>query len=407
MTDKMVWLWLSLHFGAGSKIYRKLYNHFDSVKDIFECDDADVELIPGLRDSDKNRLLDKSTKSAELIMKWCEKYDVEILTPSDEKYPLPLRVLENFPAVLYCIGELPDFQNKLCITVVGSRDMSALGRDNAFELGYGLTKGGALVISGMAKGIDTAAQKGAMFAGGSTIAVLGCGINYIYPQENEEVYKKILKVGAAITEYPPDTPPTGSNFPVRNRLLAGLSSAVVVVEARRDSGAAITARRGQEQRKKVLAFPGRTNDYHSSGNNQLLIDGAEAVTNAVDVLEKFMDIYNDSIDIMAAKLRPNKNDKASNVRYQFKEGFLYERRKSNRSNTPILAPKPSFEAKEFDTSKLDEETKLVYNSMKPGIPVNVNSFKNLNVDDDKIASILGLLEILGAITENNGFYMKK
>ena len=409
MTDKMIWLWLSLHFGAGKKIYKKLYNHFESVNDIFECDDDDVALIPGIMDAERDKLLDKNTKEAELIYKWCERFDVKILTPSDDEYPQPLRLLEDFPAVLYCIGNLPDFQNKLCISVVGTRNMSITGMNNAYELGYGLTKGGAFVISGMAKGIDTTAQKGAMFAGGSTIAVLGCGINYIYPAENDEVYKKILAVGAAITEYPPNTPPNASNFPVRNRLISGLSSAVVVVEAGTNSGALITARRAQEQDKKIFAYPGDVNDFRSDGSNQLIKDGAQAITSAIDVLEQFMDTYKDTIDLSASKLKPNKKDRSSvsNKRYEFKEDFLYERRKSKRKDGRILEPINKPQRVIFDSSVLNDDEKLVYDFMKPGIPLNVNGFKDLNMDSGTLVSCLGTLELLGVVTVVNGYYTRK
>lgn len=407
MTDKMIWLWLSLHFGAGKKIYKKLYNHFESVNDIFECDDADVALIPGIMDFERDKLLDKSTTEAELIYKWCERFNVKILTPSDEEYPQPLRLLDDFPAVLYCIGTLPDFQNKLCISVVGTRNMSVSGMNNAYELGFGLTKGGALVVSGMAKGIDTVAQKGAMFAGGSTIAVLGCGINYIYPAENDEVYSKILAVGAAITEYPPNTPPNASNFPIRNRLISGLSSAVVVVEAGTNSGALITARRAQEQNRKIFAYPGDVNDFRSDGSNRLIKDGAQAVTSAIDVLEQFMDTYKDSINISASKLKPNKKDTASNERYEFKDGFLFERRKSNRRDNRILEPMSPPKRISFDVSVLNEDEKLVYNYMKPGIPLNINGFKSLNMDRSTLVSSLGTLELLGVVTVVNGYYTRK
>lgn len=406
MTNKMIWLWLSLLFGAGNKIYKKLYDHFGSVQDIYDCDDADVELIPWLKDHERTKILDKGTRAAELVAQWCEKYDVDILTPDDDKYPLPLRALEDFPAALYCIGTLPDFQKKLCISVVGSRDLSANGRDNAYNLGYGLTKGGALVVSGMAKGIDCTAQKGALYAGGSTIAVLGCGINYIYPKENRELYEKILNVGAVLTEYAPNTPPNAPNFPIRNRIISGLSSATVVVEAGMNSGSLITARYARQQNKEVFAYPGKVGDHRSDGNNGLLRNGALAATSATDVLEYFLDVYTESIDISASKKLPDRNGVKNLIPYKFKDGFLYERTKRVEYKEPILPPK---EIKpKVNVSVLSDNEKLIYDSMLPCVPVSANDLAHLGISSVELNSMLTVMELKGVVSSApGGYYLKK
>ena len=184
-----------------------------------KCFDAGQKLSGMINE---RKLLDKNLDHAHEIMDWCDYYGVDIITLSDENYPSPLREIANYPAVLYCRGNLPDFEKELCISVVGTRRLTLEGQRNAYNLGYGLAKGGAIVVSGMAKGIDSVAQKGALYAGGTSVAVLGCGIDIVYPKENAALMEKLSRVGAVITEYPPNTPPLKNNFPVRNRIISGL-----------------------------------------------------------------------------------------------------------------------------------------------------------------------------------------
>ena len=211
--------------------------------------------------------------------------------------------MKKFPAVLYYKGVLPDFENDLCISVVGTRKNTIEGQRNAYNLGYGLAKGGAVVISGMAKGIDSIAQKGALYAGGTSVAVLGCGIDIVDPKENIALMDKLMSVGAVVTEFPPKTPPNGQNFPVRNRLISAMSSATVVVEADLNSGSLITARMALDQGKELFAYPGPVNSNFSKGTNKLLTEGAKVATEAIDVLEQFMDKF-PYIDLSASKQKP-------------------------------------------------------------------------------------------------------
>ena len=407
MLDKEIWLWLSLHFGAGSTIYKKLYSHFGSTQAIYDCVDADVDVIDWLASHHKRKLLDKNLDHAHEIMDWCDYYDVKIVTPSDPDYPSPLRTLEKFPAVLYYRGNLPDFEKELCISVVGTRSLTMEGQRNAYNLGYGLAKGGALVISGMAKGIDSVAQKGALYAGGSSVAVLGCGIDVVYPRENLALMEKLVRVGAVLTEYPPHTPPTGSNFPVRNRLISGLSKATVVVEADMNSGALITARTAKEQGRELFAYPGPVNSHASKGTNHLLTEGARVATAAIDVLEQFMDVY-PQIDLSASKQRPDLsrgNRVAANTELPtgFYSNLNSPRTKHNTETVAHNVNEPS-----FDASVLDEKERLVYDSMVLGKTTSLDSFVNLNIEVSELASIITMLEIKGAIESvPGGFYIKK
>ncbi len=406
MNDRLIWMWLSLHFGAGTRLYQKLYNHFGTVEAIYDSDDADVALMDWLNISNKKKLLDKNLSHAEEVLEWCAENDVEVVTPSDSNYPEPLRLIEDYPAVIYYKGHLPDFKKELFISVVGTRKMSIYGQKNAYELGFGLAKGGATVISGMALGIDCTAQKGALYAGGSSIAVLGSGIDVCYPYKNKALMEKIINVGAVITEYPPHTPPTGSNFPVRNRLISALSPATVVVEADKNSGALITARRALKQGKMLFAFPGPVKNFSTEGTNLLLTEGARVATCAIDVLEQFLDIYGDSINLSASKERPvfEKNVK---VAASFNTDNFYGQ-KPEEVKASNVQPQKEVIKETFDASTLTPEQKAVYDAMEFNRSNSQDKLIDLGFEPSQLASILMMLEIAGAIESiPGGYYIKK
>ncbi len=407
MLDREIWLWLSLHFGAGSTMYHKLYSHFGSVAAIYDCDDADVDSIDWLASHHKRKLLDKNLDHAHEIMDWCDYNDVEIVTPSDSEYPYPLRAIEKFPAALYYVGKLPDFEKELCISVVGTRGMTMDGQRNAYNLGYGLAKGGAIVVSGMAKGIDSVAQKGALYAGGSSVAVLGCGIDIVYPKENAALMHKLSVVGAVVTEYPPKTPPLGTNFPVRNRIISALSAATVVVEADLNSGALITARCAKEQGKMVFAFPGPVDSFASKGTNRLISDGAKMATAAIDVLEQFMDSF-PSIDLSASKQKPDLSNVKKVASNNFSAGRFYSDMKTTYTENTSEKKVNTETKKIFDTSVLNDKELMIYNSIEFGKPVALDSFAGMELEVSELASIITMLEIKGAIeSAPGGFYIKK
>ena len=333
------------------------------------------------------------------MLEWCTDHDVDVITPSDSEYPNPLRLINDFPAVLYCKGKLPDFTKELCISVVGTRKMTMEGQKNAYELGFGLAKGGALVISGMAKGIDCTAQKGALFAGGSSVAVLGSGIDVCYPIENRALMEKIINVGAVITEYPPHTPPHGTNFPTRNRIISALSPATVVVECDLNSGALITANKAIKQGKIVFAYPGSVREHNNAGTNKLLREGAMVATGAIDVLEYFLDKYADIIDISASKQKPiiekfKKVASSTNL-----NGFQEVKRVTEPEEPKIVR---------FDGSSLTGNDKIVFDEMSYDKAYNLDELSTIGLDPNEIASSLMMLQIAGAI-ENvpGGYYIKK
>ena len=227
-----------------------------------------------------------------------------ILTMGDSLYPNRLRTIFDPPILLYGKGALPVFDDEVAVTVVGTRSCTPYGVRAASQLGYELSKQGALLVSGMAKGIDGEALKGALRAGGFTAAVLGGGADVIYPAENRRLYQDIAATGVILSEYPPGTVPKADHFPVRNRLLSALSLATVVVEAPEKSGALITATTALEQGREVFAVPGPFDAPMSRGTNALIREGAGLVCEAWDVLSFYESRYPHKLRPLRAKLPP-------------------------------------------------------------------------------------------------------
>lgn len=211
--------------------------------------------------------------------------EIRKITPNDADYPKNLRNIHKPPKQLYVNGTLLE-TDEIAVALVGSRRASLYGIETSEQLGYELALRGVTVVSGMARGIDTAAHRGALKARGRTIAVMGSGHGHIYPFENKKLYAEIAKSGAVITEFENDIGPLPYNFPQRNRIISGLSLGIVVVEAAKDSGALITADLAAEQGREVFALPGKISSATSSGTNALIKDGARLVSSVDDILEE-------------------------------------------------------------------------------------------------------------------------
>ena len=213
--------------------------------------------------------------------------EIKKIEIGDKKYPELLREIENPPKILYLRGDF--FPNKPCFAIVGTRRCSSYGKQVAFEISQDLAAAGLIIVSGMAPGIDTWVHKGALETKGITIAVLGTGVNEgsIYPQENLKLARKIVKEGGAlISEYAPGTHGSKITFPQRNRIISGLSFGVLVVEAKKRSGALITAHWARKQKRKIFAIPGPVHALNSWGPNYLIKEGAKLVTSAEDILKE-------------------------------------------------------------------------------------------------------------------------
>ena len=250
------WVWFTTLPGLTNRSKLLLLEHFPSPEDIYYAQPEDLPPVEGLSSSQAALLSDKSTDRAEDVLAHCAKGDIFLLTMQDALYPDRLRNIYDPPVLLYGRGRMPLFDEEAAVSVVGTRTCTPYGISAAEELGYQLAKEGAVVVSGLAKGIDGASHRGALRAGGFTAAVLGGGVDVVYPAENRRLYEDIAATGVLLSEYPPGTEPMGSHFPVRNRILSGLSLAVLVVEAPERSGALITANTALEQGRDVFAVPG-------------------------------------------------------------------------------------------------------------------------------------------------------
>ncbi len=316
MNHLVYWVWLSLRCGAGSELGSYLLQYFASPKDIYEATEEELLAIEGINESIVCALMDRSLVFPHKIVEYCERVNVGILTLDSTNYPDRLRSIYAKPIVLYYKGKLPDMDRNVMIACVGTRNCSEAGAQNAYRLGMDLARAGAIVVSGMASGIDTAVQSGVIAAGGHTIAVLGCGIDRVYPPQNGKLMNQIANTGTLITEYAPGTGPLRTNFPIRNRIISGLSQGTVVVEASYKSGSLITANHAERQGRDIFAFPGSAESEFSKGTNALIRKGAKLVVCAEDVLSEYEMLYPGRIftENIAARKHGEDGEPAEDIR---------------------------------------------------------------------------------------------
>ncbi len=291
------WIWLSTRGPAPGMYAARLLEAFGSPEGAYHADSQAYEALD-LPPKVRTALLDKSLREADRILSDCDRLGIWVLTIQDAGYPERLRQIDTPPCVLYGRGTLPHLDQEAAVAIVGARKASPYGVSAARKLGHDLARQGAVVVSGSAWGVDSAAIQGALQAGGRVVSVLGNGIDVVYPQGNEALYQDVTASGALLSEYPPGTEPKGSHFPVRNRLIAGLSLGVVVAEGTETSGALITARWALEQGRDVFAVPGAIDSAMSRGPNGLIRRGeALLIQDAWDILEEYQFLY-------PAKLQP-------------------------------------------------------------------------------------------------------
>ncbi|MDR3767207.1 MAG: DNA-processing protein DprA [Butyricicoccus sp.] len=277
MNRAAYWLWLAAKDGMTALAKNQLLSRFGTPEHLYAMTRAEWEALPGLTRKQIDALSDKSLERARAIAFDCEKLHIQIITQADSAYPDILRSIPDPPLVLYVKGTLPDLEGAPGVGVVGTRKASPYGLLAANEFGKGLARAGFTVVSGMALGADAAAARGALEAGGKTIAVLAGGLNICYPPQNNFLMGDIQLSGAVISENPPSTPHDGFRFPIRNRIISGLSRGVLIVEAPKRSGALITAHLALDQGREVFAIPGTIHAPNSVGCNQLIRDGEAAL----------------------------------------------------------------------------------------------------------------------------------
>lgn len=284
------WLWLTSRKGMDAASVLTVLDHFITPERAYYADREEYELLP-LRPALRQALLDKELDIADTILGDCERLGLRVMTIQDADYPQRLRAIADPPAVLYIRGKTFHFDEEAAIGVVGTRNPSPYGQKWAERFGLELASGGALVVSGIAEGLDTCAIKGALKGGGPVVSVLAGGVDVPFPRQNRFLYEDVAAAGALISEYPPGTQHYGPHFLRRNRILSGLCLGVLAVECRSFGGTMSTVNHALEQGREVFAVPGALDAPMSEGTNKLIQQGAKLVTCGRDILEEYWDRF--------------------------------------------------------------------------------------------------------------------
>lgn len=323
--NAVYWLWLQKALGEGA-YFKEIIDDFGSIKLLFEANILEWKMSPALVPRQINRLEKTRLDEAEKTIEICARNGWQIIDYDDEKYPKRLKDIPNPPAVLFVDGALPDIDESVVLGMVGTRKASEYAVKVTELMSRGVAKSGAVVVSGGALGVDSAAHRGAILCGGKTVAVLGCGFGTNYLMGNKLLRDSIKNNGALITEFPPLTPATRFTFPLRNRIISGISLGVLVVEASVKSGSLITANFALEQGRDVFAVPCSILTPQYAGTNKLIDDGAAVATKPADLLYPYAEKY--GIDLSKVRsidqLMKETADKNANVISAEDEKFSFE-----------------------------------------------------------------------------------
>jgi DNA processing protein len=282
--SRKYWIGFNLVKGIGAVRFQALLDHFGDAQSAWNAP-TDVLRQSGLGQKTLENLLQiRAQVDLDRVWESIQAQGIQVLTWEDEAYPARLKEIDQPPPVLYLRGELKP-GDTWAVAIVGTRRITAYGRQVTEEVASALARDGITIVSGLARGVDSVAHQAALEAGGRTLAVLGSGVDRIYPPEHRRLGEQVIAQGALVSDYPPGTPPDANNFPPRNRLISGLSLAVIVVEAGATSGALITAAFAADQGREVFAVPGNINAPSSQGTNRLVRDGAHPLLDVQDVLE--------------------------------------------------------------------------------------------------------------------------
>lgn len=293
--ETLFWIWLAEGLGAASKDFQRLYSLNDSPYEYFRMEEAEIEPLEGVSPKAKAALCNKDLRRATAILERCEREGYGVLCYADERYPMLLREIDRPPVLLYYQGQLPSFATTLCIGMVGTRRMSAYGLRTAYKISYELASAGTLIVSGMAAGIDGVAATAALDAGAGTVAVLGCGLDQVYPRHHEPLMREIRARGLLLSEYAPGTKPNFYHFPIRNRIISGICHGTLVVEAGSGSGSLITANEAVRQGRDVFALPANVGAIGAEGTNTLLRDGARLVLETRDIVDYYQILFAETL----------------------------------------------------------------------------------------------------------------
>ena len=388
-----------IHFnliqGVGLKTVQVLHDVFGSAERALWATPDELRKIDGLSPAICELLIQKPVlypieRELELI----NKYGCQVLTLYDDAYPQHLKAIDVPPLVLYIKGELT-LEDSLSISLVGSRNAKDYGRKVSYRLSYQLAQRGLTVVSGFARGIDTAAHRGALEAGGRTIAVMGNGLSVIYPAANRDLVKKIEASGALISEFPIEVKPKPGNFPRRNRIISGLTLGTVVVEASNRSGALITARLAGEQGREVFAVPGEIFSELSTGTHKLINDGAKLVNNVDDLLNELPQHALSQIQ-SSTSVSPR-----SDIETETTQEASVEK-SGVKSVSPQSVPEPQQPAQSAPPPDLTPDEKTVFYAI--GVPSShIDTIvRTTQLPISQVSSVLLMLELKGVVQQLPG-----
>ncbi|MGM9680001.1 MAG: DNA-processing protein DprA [Eubacteriales bacterium] len=415
MVDIKYWVWLSLCVQPGSKVGDQLLLAYsaDAMK-IYEADEESLRSVDGLDPQVIPALLDKSLDESEKIIEYCMVNNIGILPYDSPHYPSRLRRIERAPVLLYYRGRLIDFDDQVEIAAVGTRTFTEYGRREAYRICRDMALGGAVIVSGMARGIDSFCHRGALDVGAHTIAVLGCGINKVYPPEHDKLMNEIIEHGTVFSEYRPFTDPIGSNFPIRNRIISGLSLGTLVIEADRKSGALITAKYALRQGRDIFALPGKIGDANSQGTNELIQKGAKMVQGAEDILGEYEFFYPHRISIdklpKFSRFHLNSIWKKKDEQRKAAEKQAVEKAADTpkqTTNTALVVPTPKPDEKDtaptdYSSYRLSTDQQAILNAMSFETSITPDSLASDALPVSRILSALTVLEIKGLVQKLPG-----
>ena len=357
--NAVYWLWLQKALGEGAR-FKEILEDFKSVKEFYNANIIEWRMSPSLVPKQINSLEQTSLDDVHSIVYSCEQNHWQIIDYDDKRYPKRLREIPNPPAVLYVDGTLPDMDEAVVLSIVGTRRASEYAIKVTELFSRGIAECGAVVVSGGALGVDSAAHRGTIMAGGKTVAVLGCGFGTNYLIGNRNLRETIKNNGALVTEFPPFTPATKYTFPLRNRIISGLSLGTLVVEAGVKSGSLITARFALEQDRDVYAVPCSVLSPDFAGTNKLIEDGAIIATKPADLLFPYAERFNFDLSKVKTvdRLMNENSDSSANFENHSKEKLSFENLEEGRAKR---------EQREKEILSLSTNAKIVYEALSESL----------------------------------------
>lgn len=401
------WIWLTRRKGIGTRGCAALLRLFGTAERIYALTERDCRATEGFETRWLEGVLDKSLDEAEEILRDCDELGISIVTYADEAYPDRLRNIDDPPAVLYYRGTFPDFDREAAIGVVGTRRCSAYGLLHAKQFSRLIAASGGIVVSGGARGIDTMALRGALDSAMPVACVLGCGVDVAYPPENRYLFRDVAQHGCILSEYPPKTRPDRGNFPVRNRIISGLSLGILVIEAPEKSGALITANHALEQGRDVFAIPGNIGVKNSEGTNRLLREGATMVTDGWEVLSGYRYLFPD-------KLTDGRSKEALEYIYRTRFGKalpVYSRivfqEGNDKKSVDIPAQRDYSDEKEDDRAKLSADENVVFKFLQSEPIYADELIAQSGLPAQRVLAALTMLQIKALAEKLSGNYYRR